>query len=359
MNPPTHGPAERESWRPGVRTSSPPAARAPRRDIDRRRAAAAAVAQQRAAEFGAGGGRSATPPGGSPSRSPSAGRRRWRAPAVAAAALAGILAVNGSVLMGVQADLAADRGIGRVVPVAAVDNGVAPPVRIAIPSLGVKTRLIGLRKERSGALQVPDDAQQAGWYSQGFAPGGDGPAVIVGHVDSYRGPGIFHQLETMTPGQLISIRRSDGSLGVFEVQSVESFAKRDFPTERVYKGDGTPSLRLVTCGGEFDRNAKSYLSNVVVFAAPYDEAKAKAAADTKAKAKAAADTKAKAEADAAAKAKANAAAKAEADAAAKAEADAAAKAKADAAAKAKADAAAKAEADAAAKAKADAAATPG
>jgi hypothetical protein len=137
----------------------------------------------------------------------------------------------------------------------------------------------------------------------------------------------------MTPGQLISIRRSDGSLGVFEVQSVESFAKRDFPTERVYKGDGTPSLRLVTCGGEFDRNAKSYLSNVVVFAAPYDEAKAKAAAD--AKAKAAAD--AKAEADAAAKAKA------------KAEADAAAKAK------------AKAEADAAAKAKAeaDAAATPG
>jgi hypothetical protein len=249
--------------------------------------------------------------------------------------LAGILAVNGSVLMGVQADLAADRGIGRIVPVAAVDNGVAPPVRIAIPSLGVKTRLIGLRKERSGALQVPDDAQQAGWYSQGFAPGGDGPAVIVGHVDSYRGPGIFHELKTMTPGQLISIRRSDGSLGVFEVQSVESFAKRDFPTERVYKGDGTPSLRLVTCGGEFDRNAKSYLSNVVVFAAPYDEAKAKAAADAKAKA------------DAAAKARADAAAKAEADAAAKAKADAAAK--------------AKAEADAAAKAKAeaDAAATPG
>lgn len=196
--------------------------------------------------------------------------RRWRSPAVQAIALVGILAGNVSVLAGVQADLAADRGAGRVVPVAAVQDGVSPPVRIGIPALGIHTRLIGLRKERSGALQVPEDAQQAGWYSQGFAPGDDGPAVIVGHVDSYRGPGIFHRLETMAEGELISIRRADGSLAVFQVQSVESYAKRDFPTERVYRGDGEPGLRLVTCGGEFDRGAGSYLNNVVVYASPYD-----------------------------------------------------------------------------------------
>lgn len=196
--------------------------------------------------------------------------RRWRSPAVQAVALAAILAGNVTVLAGVQADLAADRGAGHVVPVAAVQDGVSPPVRIGIPALGIHTRLIGLRKERSGALQVPEDAQQAGWYSQGFAPGDDGPAVIVGHVDSYRGPGIFHRLETMARGELISIRRADGSLAVFQVQSVESYAKRDFPTERVYRGDGEPALRLVTCGGEFDRGAGSYLSNVVVYAAPYD-----------------------------------------------------------------------------------------
>lgn len=194
--------------------------------------------------------------------------RRWGAPAVQAVAILAILAVSTSLLSAVQADLAADRGAGRTVAVPVVESGVAAPLRISVPDLGVKTRLIGLRKDRAGGLQVPEDPQQAGWYSQGFAPGADGPAVIVGHVDSYRGPGIFARLGTMQPGQRISIRRADGSLAVFRVTSVESFAKRDFPTERVYRGDGTPSLRLVTCGGEFDRGARTYLSNVVVFAEP-------------------------------------------------------------------------------------------
>ena len=239
----------REVGEHGAGASRSPASRAP---VERRRAAAAASARRRAAELG-------------PRRS-----RRWRAPALQAVALAAILAVDGVVLAGVQADLAADQGIGPRVAVAeVVDDAVAPPVRLSVPALGVKTRLIGLRKDRTGALQVPEDAGRAGWYSQGFAPGGDGPAVIVGHVDSYRGPGIFSRLGEMRPGQLISIRRADGSLAVFEVRSVETFAKRDFPTERVYRGDGTPALRLVTCGGEFDRGAKSYLSNVVVFAVPH------------------------------------------------------------------------------------------
>ena len=247
----------REAGEHDAAASRVPASRAP---VDRRRAAAAASARRRAEEL-------------APRRS-----RRWRAPVLQAVALAAILAVDGVVLAGVQADLAADRGNGRRVAVAAVvDDGVAPPVRLSVPALGVKTRLIGLRKDRSGALQVPEDPQRAGWYSQGFAPGGDGPAVIVGHVDSYRGPGIFAGLGAMKPGQLISIRRADGSLAVFEVRSVETFAKRDFPTERVYRGDGTPALRLVTCGGEFDRGAKSYLSNVVVFAVPHEPVPASAA----------------------------------------------------------------------------------
>lgn len=109
---------------------------------------------------------------------------------------------------------------------------------------------------------------RAGWYSQGPAPGDDGPAVLVGHVDSYRGPGIFARLDRLALGDLVDVRRADGSVAAFVVTSVETFAKRDFPTERVYVGDGTPSLRLVTCGGEFDANAKSYLSNVIAFAVP-------------------------------------------------------------------------------------------
>ena len=194
--------------------------------------------------------------------------RRWRSVAVQAVALLSLFAVQGVVLTGVRADLQADSGVGTAIPVGVVASDASPPVALTIPALEIDTRLSGLRKDLDGSLQVPADPLRAGWYSQGPAPGDDGPAVIVGHVDSRRGPGIFAQLDTLTVGDQLAVRRADGSVVTFVVQTVETFAKRDFPTEQVYVGDGTTSLRLITCGGEFDAKARSYLSNVIVFAVP-------------------------------------------------------------------------------------------
>lgn len=151
-------------------------------------------------------------------------------------------------------------------PVAQASRVVAPPVVLGIPRLEVTSRLAGLRKKANGTLQVPEDAQRAGWYSQGAAPGDPGPAVIVGHVDSFRGPGVFARLDSLRRGDPVRIRRADGSLVTFFVTQVRTYAKRDFPTKLVYGGSRTPSLRLITCGGAFDRRSKSYLSNTIVFA---------------------------------------------------------------------------------------------
>lgn len=194
--------------------------------------------------------------------------RRWRAPALQVVAVLGVLVADLVVLTGAQADLRADTGVGPRVVAAAVTRSAAPPVLLGIPELGLTTRLIGLRKERSGALGVPADPQRAGWYSQGPAPGDPGPAVIVGHVDSTRGPGVFAELRSLRKGARIRVRRADGTLAVFAVTQVQEYAKRDFPTDVVYGGDGRSSLRLITCGGGFDRRAGRYLSNVIVFAAP-------------------------------------------------------------------------------------------
>ena len=57
--------------------------------------------------------------------------------------------------------------------------------------------------------------------------------------------------------------RSDGTVAHFVVDSVESFDKDAFPTARVYGLTSGPALRVVTCGGVFDRGARSYLDNVV------------------------------------------------------------------------------------------------
>ena len=45
------------------------------------------------------------------------------------------------------------------------------------------------------------------------------------------------------------------------------YPKDEFPTEAVYGPTSGPELRLVTCGGAFDRSARSYDDNVVVDAA--------------------------------------------------------------------------------------------
>lgn len=181
--------------------------------------------------------------------------------------IAGLLGAS-SLRSGIAADIAADRGVGAVVQGASAQAATPPPVALTIPALGIgDSRLVGLRKERDGRLQVPARADQAGWYSQGPAPGGDGPAVIAGHVDDYEGPGIFLALETLKPGDVVQVRRANGSVVDFSVSRVESFAKREFPTEQVYGGGGS-SLRLITCGGDYDPSSKSYLSNVVVFADP-------------------------------------------------------------------------------------------
>lgn len=193
---------------------------------------------------------------------------RRRGLVLQAVCLALVLTTDLVLVAAARADLRADLGQGAVVAVPPVAQEVSPPVRLGIPDLDLTTRLIGLRKERSGALAVPADPQRAGWYSQGPAPGDPGPAVIVGHVDSFEGPGIFARVRTLKRGALIRVRRADGSLVVFAVTQVQEYAKRDFPTDVVYRGNGRASLRLITCGGDFDRRSGRYRSNVVVFAEP-------------------------------------------------------------------------------------------
>jgi hypothetical protein len=52
------------------------------------------------------------------------------------------------------------------------------------------------------------------------------------------------------------------------VRRTQHVAKTAFPTDLVYGATLEPSLRLVTCGGEFDRARGSYLDNVIVYADP-------------------------------------------------------------------------------------------
>lgn len=142
------------------------------------------------------------------------------------------------------------------------------PTRLRIPAIGVDTSLISLGLADDGTMQVPagNAYDLAGWYELGAAPGNVGPAVIAGHVDSERAPSVFYRLDDVEPGTEIFVTDAAGVERRFLADSREQHGKDTFPTERVYGPTTGAELRLITCGGIFDRSADSYEDNVIVFA---------------------------------------------------------------------------------------------
>jgi LPXTG-site transpeptidase (sortase) family protein len=148
-------------------------------------------------------------------------------------------------------------------------SGAAPvvarsaPVALRIPAIDVDVSLSGLGVNPDGTVQVPDDFQEPGWFRLGPSPGEAGSAVILGHVDSYEGPAVFFRLRSLQAGDQIEVTLANGVVAHFEVDTVAMYPKDDFPAEQVYGSQGDSALQLVTCGGQFDSDAGSYLSNVV------------------------------------------------------------------------------------------------
>lgn len=142
------------------------------------------------------------------------------------------------------------------------------PTRIRIPKINVSSRLVPLGLNRDGTIEVPEVShpQDAGWYRLGPTPGEVGPAVILGHVDGRGQKGVFYDLKKLVPGDEIDIDRSDGTTARFRVDHLDEVAKTHFPTQAVYGDTDTPQLRLITCGGSFDRAAGSYRDNIIVYA---------------------------------------------------------------------------------------------
>jgi len=141
------------------------------------------------------------------------------------------------------------------------------PAVIRIPRLEVEAEVIPLGLQDDGSIEVPEDPDQAGWWLGGPEPGETGPAVILGHVDSQEeGPAVFFYLRYLDPGDEIHIDRVDGSTITYVVEATERHDKDEFPTHAVYGPTEEPTLRLVTCGGDFDFGVRTYEDNVIVFA---------------------------------------------------------------------------------------------
>ncbi|MDJ0339971.1 class F sortase [Streptomyces sp. H10-C2] len=142
------------------------------------------------------------------------------------------------------------------------------PVRVDIPSIGLHAGVVE-RGLVNGAVDPPpySTPDVAGWFGGGPTPGAAGAALLVGHVDTETRAAVFYGLSSVTPGTAVAVSRADGSVAEFTVEAIEVVDKAKFSAERVYGAGSRPELRMITCGGTFDRVKRTYSANVVVFAA--------------------------------------------------------------------------------------------
>ncbi|MEU9160302.1 class F sortase [Streptomyces sp. NPDC048424] len=160
--------------------------------------------------------------------------------------------------------------VGPGLPAAHAPLAAALPQRVDVPSIGIQAPVISRGLDKDGALEPPpyESPGTVGWWGRGAQPGTAGAALMVGHVDTRSKPAVFYGLSTVQPGDKVRVVRADGSVAEFTIEDVRVYERADFDAHKAYgpRVRGRAELRLVTCGGTYDKAAKEYTANVVVSA---------------------------------------------------------------------------------------------
>jgi hypothetical protein len=143
------------------------------------------------------------------------------------------------------------------------------PVRLALPGSGVDAPVDPVGVQDDGQMAIPENVDRVGWYRFGPRPGDAGSAVLAGHVDdAEQGLGVLASLSSLQPGDEVQVTDSDGTATRWRVVSRELITKRALPLTELFGREGPPRLTLITCGGPFLPEFRSYRDNVVVVAEP-------------------------------------------------------------------------------------------
>jgi hypothetical protein len=141
------------------------------------------------------------------------------------------------------------------------------PWSMQIPGIGLAAPVIGLAARRDGYAPVPSlsNAGEIGWWRFTARPGRSGNTVFVGHVDTYLGPGVFYNLYRLAPGQTIVVSMPPHQVR-YRVRWVKEIPKGDLATRTILGRTRLHRVWLITCGGAFNYNTRSYVDNIVVSA---------------------------------------------------------------------------------------------
>ncbi len=146
----------------------------------------------------------------------------------------------------------------------------AGPQGLIIKAMGVKAPIEGHGLDPRGGVETPpyERPNAVAWYQDGPLPGSTGAAVLVGHVDTQQSPAVFYELSNIKRGAKINVTRTDGTTAEFTVEDVSVVDKDHWDDDKVYgpRDPNRAELRLITCGGDYNRAQHEYSANVVVSA---------------------------------------------------------------------------------------------
>ncbi|MFE6076576.1 class F sortase [Paenibacillus sp. NPDC057886] len=139
------------------------------------------------------------------------------------------------------------------------------PVRLCIPSVNLSAPVVPVGTQKDGRLGVPKSSKIAGYYAEGVLPGEPGNALIAGHVDDYKGPGIFYPLKKLKPGAFILLFDEGNRHLIYQVESVESYFTKEAPLDRIFGQTDDFRLNLITCTGKYNRAKQEHEQRLIVY----------------------------------------------------------------------------------------------
>ena len=142
---------------------------------------------------------------------------------------------------------------------------VGLPVELTIPAIKVDAPVEQVGEDATGAMDVPKEWNDVGWFKLGYRPGEAGNSVIAGHLDSTTDRAVFWDLHLLKPGDKVLVKDDDGKQLTFQVQSSTAYPYDQAPLQQIFGPASGPQLNLITCNGTFDKATANYNQRLVVY----------------------------------------------------------------------------------------------
>lgn len=158
------------------------------------------------------------------------------------------------------------KAVAAVAPSVVAAVPIAEPDHLAIPTIGLDASVEQVGLTKSGAMAVPANTNNVGWFKEGYQPGELGNAVITGHVDTlWLKPAVFAHIDQLTAGNLLTVTDVNGARYIFSVDQVIHYRLSELPLNEIYGASATAHLNLITCSGQWSWRIGSYTERTVVY----------------------------------------------------------------------------------------------